>query len=353
MNFSIKVFRSAMVLMTLGFASFVSAETVAVDSSEITNDQMVEHFVKGDFANDVKLIDSRPTKKFNAGHIPGAINLPLDVLKKEPAVMEKIAPVKTAKTIFYCAGRECTLSVDSAEIFKKDGYTNVLVYRNGIPGWNEKAQPLLAEEAFIKKGNLIIIDLDTKKKSLVAKNNTTVQISFNDLKGEKGKKLFGELSKNAPIVVLSRGDMTKVNNALEELRFMDFRRLSYFDLKSWKEALGKTSKVEKLSWAPVYEPGQISPKAFEVAVETNQYILDVRPAADFSKGHFKGAVNLPIEKMEAEFSSIPKGKDIFINCATGAKSQKAYDILTRKGYTKLNYLDAEISCKDSDCKIKE
>jgi len=326
----------------------------ATDPSEITNEQMVDLYKSGDFKKKVKLFDSRPEKKFNSGHIPNAVNLPLDILKKDPTQMEKLAPSKSTKAIFYCAGRECTLSIDSAAIFKKAGYVDVLIYREGIPGWNKKSQPLIAETAFLKKGNVIILDIDSKKKTLVTDKNKTIQMKSKELSSDQGKKLLGELSKNTPIVVLSRGNMTKVNTTLEELRFMDFRRLSYFDLSSWKESLSKATKVsEPLKWAPIYEPGQISPKAFEEAVSTSQYILDVRPEADFAKGHFKGAINLPIEKFETDYKSIPQDKKIFINCATGAKSQKAYDILTRKGYTNLSYLDAEISCKDTDCKIKE
>lgn len=324
-----------------------------LEAGEASNEQMVSYYEKGMIGKTVWVVDSRPVGKYNAGHIPGATSLPLDRLKQEPASVEKLAIPKASKVIFYCAGRECTLSVDSAEIFRKLGYSDALVYRNGVPGWNQKMQPLLAEEAFVKKGNVILVDTAPGKETIVSASNKTIQLSLDELKGDKGKAILGQLSKNAPLVVIGRDGMDAVNATLEELRELDFRRLAYLPLSAWKDKLALAPAVAAVTWAPVYGPGQVSPKKFEEAVASGQVIVDVRPAADFARGHFKGAVNLPIEEMEKDYAKIPKDKPVFVNCATGAKSQKAFDILGRKGYANINYLDAEISCKGEVCSIKE
>lgn len=331
----------------------VQAAEVKAEADEVSNDQMVTYYEKGLIGKEVWVVDSRPAGKYIAGHIPGAPNLPLDVLMKDPASADKLAIPKNGKVVFYCAGRECTLSVDSAAIFRKMGYADAWVYRNGIPGWNQKAQPLLAEAAFVKKGNLILIDVATGKDTIISNGNKVLQLSLNDLKGDKGKAALGNLSKNAPIVVLDRGSLDAVNAVLEELRELDFRRLAYFPLNAWKDAIGAAPAATALTWAPVYGPGQISPKAFEEAVAAGKFILDVRPAVDYARGHFKGAMSLPIEDMEKDFAKIPKDVPVFVNCATGAKSSKTYDILGRKGYSNVSYLDAEISCKGEVCTIKE
>lgn len=324
-----------------------------LEANEVANEQMVSYFETGMIGKSVWLVDSRPVGKFMAGHIPGAMSLPLDILKKDAASGEKLGIPKTGKVIFYCAGRECTLSIDSAEIYRKMGYADVWVYRNGIPGWNQKAQPLLAEAPFLKKGNLILIDTSPGNDTIVSATNKTVQLSFIDLNGAKGKDALGALSKNAPLVVIGRGDMEAVNAALEELRELDFRRLAYFPLNDWKDTLASAPAPTTVTWAPIYAPGQVAPKAFEEAVTTGKFILDVRPVADYARGHFIGAVNLPIEDMEKDFAKIPKDVPVFVNCASGAKSQKTFDILGRKGYTNVSYLDAEVSCKAEACIIKE
>lgn len=324
-----------------------------VEAGEVSNEQMVSYYEKGMIGTAVWVIDSRPAGKYVSGHIPGAISLPLELLKQDPASVEKLAIPKTGKVIFYCAGRECTLSVDSAEIFRKLGYADSFVYRNGVPGWNQKMQPLLAEEAFIRKGNVILLDTAPGKETIVTVANKTIQFTLDELKGDKGKTVLGGLSKNAPLIVVERDGMGAVNAALEELRELDFRRLAYLPLNAWKDKLALAPPLTTVTWAPVYGPGQISPRAFEEAVSSGQPIFDVRPASDFARGHFKGAMNLPIEELAKEFAKVPKETPVFINCATGAKSQKAFDILSRKGYDNVKYLDAEISCKGETCSIKE
>ena len=336
---------------SMAWAATAPEQKMEVD--EVANEQMVSYYETGMIGKSVWLVDSRPVGKFIGGHIPGAVSLPLDLLKKDPASVDKLAIPKTGKVIFYCAGRECTLSVDSAAIFRKMGYMDAWVYRNGVPGWNQKAQPLLAEEAFVKKGNLVLIDTAPAKHSIAATSNQLVQLSLSDLQGDKGEMALGKLSKNAPLVVIDRGDMAAVNAALENLRERDFRRLAYFPLSAWTGTLAPAPALTALSWAPVYGPGQVAPKAFEEAVAAGKFILDVRPAADFARGHFKGAVNLPIEELEKDFAKIPKDVPVFVNCASGAKSQKTFDILARKGYANVAYLDAEISCKGEICTIKE
>lgn len=336
-----------------GLTLNANAAEQQVDAGEVSNDQMVTYYEKGLIGDTVWVVDSRPAGKYLSGHIPGAISLPLDKLKQDPASVDKLGIPKSGKVIFYCAGRECTLSIDSAEIFKKIGYANSWVYRNGVPGWNQKMQPLRAEEQFVKKGNVILIDTAPGKETIVTAANKTIQLSLNDLKGDKGKTIFGPLSKNAPLVVVGRGEMEATNAVLEELRELDFRRLAYLPINAWKDKLTMAPPISTVTWAPVYGPGQVSPKAFEAAVATGQYVLDVRPAADFARGHFRGAVNIPIEDLEKEYIRVPRERPVFVNCATGAKSQKTFDILGRKGYTNIAYLDAEISCKGEACTIKE
>ncbi|ABD71333.1 Rhodanese-like [Rhodoferax ferrireducens T118] len=345
----------ALVATTLSAAISWNAHAAEqqLEANEVANEQMVSYFEQGMIGKSVWVVDSRPAGKYSAGHIPGALSLPLDMLRKDAASAEKLGIPKTGKVIFYCAGRECTLSVDSAEIFRKMGYADAWVYRNGVPGWTQKAQPLLAEASFVQKGNLILIDTSPGKETIVTESNKLVQLSISDFKGSPGQTALGTLSKNAPIIVVGRGDLDAVNATLEELRERDFRRLAYFPLSAWKGALAMAPALTTVTWAPVYGPGQVAPKAFEEAVAAGKFILDVRPVADYARGHFKGAVSLPIEEMEKDYAKIPKDVPVFVNCASGAKSQKTFDILGRKGYVNVSYLDAEVACKGEICTIKE
>ena len=79
------------------------------------------------------LIDSRPKeRKYDKGHIPGAISIPDSQFDK---MVDKLPADKAAPLYFYCEGLTCKLSSDSAERAKKLGYTNIKVVPEGYPAW--------------------------------------------------------------------------------------------------------------------------------------------------------------------------------------------------------------------------
>ena len=47
---------------------------------------------------------------------------------------------------------------------------------------------------------------------------------------------------------------------------------------------------------------------FATLVKQGAMIIDVRSAAEFKGGHVKGAVNIPLPSLQANFSKIPKNK---------------------------------------------
>ncbi|MEJ8838386.1 rhodanese-like domain-containing protein [Ramlibacter sp. AN1133] len=80
------------------------------------------------------LVDARPKeRKYDKGHIPGAISLPDSQFDKLAA--ERLPADKAAPLYFYCDGLACSLSNDSAEKAIRLGYTNVKVVPEGWPGW--------------------------------------------------------------------------------------------------------------------------------------------------------------------------------------------------------------------------
>lgn len=88
----------------------------------------------------ITLVDARPKdRKYDKGHIPGAVSLPDSQFDKLAA--ERLPADKAAAIFFYCDGLACKLSNDSAEKAIKLGYTNVKVVPDGYPGWEKAYGP--------------------------------------------------------------------------------------------------------------------------------------------------------------------------------------------------------------------
>lgn len=79
------------------------------------------------------LIDSRPKeRKYDKGHIPGAISLPDSDFDR---LADRLPAERGSPLYFYCEGLSCKLSSDSAEKAVKLGYTQVKVVPEGYPAW--------------------------------------------------------------------------------------------------------------------------------------------------------------------------------------------------------------------------
>jgi rhodanese-related sulfurtransferase len=66
-------------------------------------------------------------------------------------------------------------------------------------------------------------------------------------------------------------------------------------------------------------------------------VVDVRPMADFGKGHIKSAVNIPINGFSNQVGQLEKNKDrpIIVSCRSGNQSQMACRQLRKAGFEKV------------------
>ena len=62
--------------------------------------------------------------------------------------------------------------------------------------------------------------------------------------------------------------------------------------------------------------------------------IDVRSQAEYQSGHYKGAKNIPVQELQSRLGELgDKSKPIVIYCASGMRSAKALNILTKAGFT--------------------
>jgi rhodanese-related sulfurtransferase len=83
-------------------------------------------------SGEATILDVRPPEEYRAGHIPGALSLPLSELKKRLAELPKGREV-----VAYCRGPYCVMAIEAVELLRKRGFR---AYRmeQGVTDWRAR-----------------------------------------------------------------------------------------------------------------------------------------------------------------------------------------------------------------------
>lgn len=67
-------------------------------------------------------------------------------------------------------------------------------------------------------------------------------------------------------------------------------------------------------------------------IQNGAVVIDVRTPGEFSGGHVKGAVNIPLDKISGSIAKIKAyKKPIVVCCASGMRSSSAKKVLIKNG----------------------
>lgn len=82
------------------------------------------------------LLDVRPGDEFEAGHIPGALSIPIDALPQRLAELPEGAEV-----VAYCRGPYCVFASEAVALLRERGVP-ALRLRQGFPDWRSAGHPV-------------------------------------------------------------------------------------------------------------------------------------------------------------------------------------------------------------------
>lgn len=92
----------------------------------ITRDQLQHRL------SQVVLLEALPESYFEAEHLPGARNLPLDQID---ALAPTLIGDKASPVVTYCSGPTCQNSKLAAARLEQLGYTEIYAYEGGKEDW--------------------------------------------------------------------------------------------------------------------------------------------------------------------------------------------------------------------------
>ena len=106
------------------------------DLEPIDRDALVKRVRKGE----VIVLDVRPAEEYRAGHIPGALSIPIHELKRRLSELPKFQDI-----VAYCRGPYCVFSDQAVELLRAKGFQAVRL-DEGILDWRARGLPVAVGE---------------------------------------------------------------------------------------------------------------------------------------------------------------------------------------------------------------
>lgn len=83
-------------------------------------------------SGEVTVLDVRPPEEYRAGHLPGAVSIPLGELKARFKELPK-----SREVVAYCRGPYCVFAVEAVELLRKKGFKAHRM-REGVLDWRSR-----------------------------------------------------------------------------------------------------------------------------------------------------------------------------------------------------------------------
>jgi len=100
----------------------------------------------------------------------------------------------------------------------------------------------------------------------------------------------------------------------------------------------------------VGDKGSVDPVAATAMInQRDATVIDVRPSADYAKGHIINSVNIPMNGLKKQTAALSKYKDrpIIVSCRSGSQSTAASQVLRKAGFPEVYNLKGGIMAWES------
>jgi rhodanese-related sulfurtransferase len=95
-------------------------------------------------AEGLLFIDSRGRDDFAAGHIPGALSIPLEKIQRSRKTFPGLVTLDFPggqTLVVYCEGGDCQTSISLAKIIHDKGYKDIRIFTGGWDEWHAAGLP--------------------------------------------------------------------------------------------------------------------------------------------------------------------------------------------------------------------
>lgn len=168
------------------------------------------------------------------------------------------------------------------------------------------------------------IILDTRTPEIFAQGFIpgSINIALNDQFIKWIKKLID--TDRQLILVTEPGKESDSIGQLSEAGHTHFSGFVNGGFKAWQQAGEETDLIIDV---------EADELAMDIPFDDNLMIMDVRTPAEFSEGHVKNALNIPLDDFKdlVTLASIEEDQNVYIHCDSGYRSSIAASLLKRQG----------------------
>lgn len=206
------------------------------------------------------------------------------------------------------------------------------------------------------KNDASYILIDLRPKSQVEQGHIPKAVTLPDTGIDALKDQFPKY-KNAAIILYNQdGDVAAAKDAYKKIADWGYKQATILTggFQGWDKAgkqVAKGPADSKIAYVRKLAPGEAELAEFKelIVKPKDSVILDVRAVKEADEGTLPNALNIPLDQLEQRLADLPKDKQIYIHCGTGARAEMAYNVLKKAGIN-AKYLKAKV---DFDKENKE
>ncbi len=174
-------------------------------------------------------------------------------------------------------------------------------------------------EAVANEGNIVVLDVRHENDFIKAHIPNSIFIGIQGNFAPWVGSLLGDVNQKL-LLVIPQGREEETITRLSRVGFDHVLGYLKGGIEAWIAAGFETDSINS-----------ISPDEFASQLSPESVVVDARKPGEFEAEHIENAINLPLDNINENFQSVPKGKDFFLHCAGGYRSVIMASILKSRG----------------------
>ena len=174
-------------------------------------------------------------------------------------------------------------------------------------------------EAVANQGDVIVLDVRQENDFVKAHIPNSIFIGIQGNFAPWVGSLLRDVNQKL-LLVIPQGREEETITRLSRVGFDHVLGYLNGGIEAWSNAGFETDSIKS-----------ISPEEFSSQLTTNSIVVDARKPGEYEAEHVENAVNIPLDTVNENFQSVPKGDNFFLHCAGGYRSVIMASILKSRG----------------------